>query len=62
MVKRPLFGGKNRVLSGSQHHQASCVPTNLTPTFAHPGTFERKGRKLVRNLLNSMQTKMNGKD
>jgi hypothetical protein len=62
MVKRPLFGGKNRVSSGSQHHQASCVPTNLTPPVANPGIFERKGRKLVRKLLNPMQPKMNGKD
>jgi hypothetical protein len=53
---------KNRVLSGSQHHQAICVPTNLTPPVANPGIFERKGRKLVRKLLNSLQPKMNGKD
>jgi hypothetical protein len=53
---------KNRVLSGSQHHQAICVPTNLTPPVVKTGTFERKGRKLVRNLLNPKQPKMNGKD
>jgi len=62
MCKRPLFEGESQGLSDSQHHQAICVPTNLTPPVVKTGTFERKGRKLVRKLLNPMQPKMNGKD